>query len=56
LEEVAQPDDRVEFTGATGPQVMTPEFRALKVKQFVERKLSLDRKFHIVSKPGGAIR
>ena len=53
-DETPQSDDRVEFVGRNGPGVMTPELRALHVKQFVERGLSSDLKFHIVSKPGGA--
>lgn len=53
-DETAQADDRVEFSGPSGPVVMTPELRALHVKEFVERRMSTDFKFHIVSKPGGA--
>jgi hypothetical protein len=49
LEEGVKPDDRVEFNGV----LMTQELRALKVKAFVERYPS--GKFHIVSKPGGAV-
>lgn len=56
LEETAKPDDRVEFTGSVGVVVMTAELRALKVKDFIDRKVSTDNRFHIVSKPGGAIR
>lgn len=54
LGETAKPDDRVEFTGLQGTAVMTPELRALKVKEFVDRRISIDNRFHIVSKPGGA--
>ena len=54
LGETAKPDDRVEFTGSQGAAVMTAELRAMKVKDFVERRISTDSQFHIVSKPGGA--
>mgnify|MGYP001580167719 CR=1 FL=1 len=54
LGETAKPDDRVEFTGAQGTAVMTPELRAMKVKDFVQRGISTENQFHIVSKPGGA--
>jgi hypothetical protein len=55
LRETAKPDDRVEFTAQQGAAVMTPELRAMKVKDFLERRLSTDNQFHIVSKPGGAL-
>ena len=45
-----KPDDRVEFGGL----LMTPELRALKVKDFVADHPT--GKFHVVSKPGGAHR
>jgi hypothetical protein len=54
LGETSKPDDRVEFTGPQGTGVMTPEFRAMKVKEFVDRGISTDNRFQIVSKPGGA--
>lgn len=56
LGETAQPDDRVEFTGSQGAQLLSPDLRSLKVKEFVERGVAPDGKFHIVSKPGGASR
>lgn len=50
LEESAKPDDRVEFGG----KLMTPELRAMKVKEFLASGVDPKAKFHIVSKPGGA--
>jgi hypothetical protein len=50
LEETVKPDDRVEFGG----QLVTPELRELKVKDFLARGVDSKAKFHIVSKPGGA--
>ena len=55
LGESAQPDDRVEFAGPQGVQLITPDLRALKVKEFAGRDIAPDGKFHIVSKPGGAV-
>ena len=52
LGETAQPDDRVEFGGT----VLSEELRAMRVKEFVERGFAPDGKFHIVSRPGGALR
>ena len=54
LGETAKPDDRVEFTGSQGTAIMTPELRAMKVKDFVDRRISTENEFHVVSKPGGA--
>lgn len=54
LGETAKPDDRVEFTGSQGAAVMTSDLRSMKVKDFVESRISTDGQFHIVSKPGGA--
>lgn len=54
LGETARVDDRVEFTSLTGTTIMTAELRALRVKEFIDRRISTDNQFHIVSKAGGA--
>jgi hypothetical protein len=53
LGETAQADDRVEYGDG---RVLTPEQRPMHVKAFIEAGLAPDRKFHIVSRPGGALR
>jgi hypothetical protein len=54
LGETARVDDRVEFTSLHGTSIMTAELRSMRVKEFVERRISTDNQFHIVSKAGGA--
>lgn len=51
LGETRQPDDRVEFGG----RVLDAAHLEMKVKAFVDAGLATDGKFHVVSKPGGAI-
>ena len=51
LGETRQPDDRIEFGG----RVLDTAHLAMKVKAFMDAGLATDGKFHVVSKPGGAV-